>query len=123
MSFEFDVSPKDIAATDFMNRAYKVLLHEALKAKKERGLTQRAVAELLETDKAVISRALSGKSNLTLRTIGEICWALGVEPALVVKSIQAGVRQNIQVGAPKTLGNVMPKPQSTAKESGFEYAR
>lgn len=87
MSFEFDIPEKDIAAVDFMGKNHKALLRAALEARAARGFTQKQVAELLGVNKSVISRALSGRSNLTERTIGELCWALGYEPKLVLTEL------------------------------------
>lgn len=42
----------------------------------ETGITQSQIAETLGVDRAVITRALSGAGNLTLRTIADIAWAL-----------------------------------------------
>ena len=48
------------------------------------GLTQRDLAAALDMDKATVSRILSGRGNPTARTIGEMCWALGLEPELIL---------------------------------------
>lgn len=81
MSFEFDISEKDIASAEFMSRVHRVLKREMIKAAKERKISRSELARLLEVDRSVISRALNGKSNLTIRTISDICWGLGLEPS------------------------------------------
>ncbi|MFV1530587.1 helix-turn-helix transcriptional regulator [Phaeobacter sp. A90a-4f] len=83
--FDFDITPKDAAAAYFMERNHRLLLAAALKAKREKGISQRSIAELIGVNKSVISRALKGQNNLTERTIAEICWALGVEPTLTLQ--------------------------------------
>lgn len=87
VEFEFDISPKDAAAAYFMERNHRVLLEAALRAKKTKKISQREIAEMIGVNKSVISRALKGHNNLTERTIGELCWALGVEPKLVLEEI------------------------------------
>ena len=119
MSFEFDISDKDLAATDFMDRAYKTLLAEALHAREEQGLTQSQVAKLLEVDKSAISRALSGRANLTLRTIGELCWALDIEPSLVVKRLTKERSNNLSV---KNL-SASPFAANANSAQEFRYER
>ena len=36
-------------------------------------------------DRSVVTRLLKGQANLTLRTIGELAWALGFEPILSLR--------------------------------------
>ena len=87
--FDFDVSPKDTAAAIFMGSNHRSLAKAFLEAKRTRGLTQKKVADALGVNKSVISRALKGQNNLTERTLAELCWAIGVEPELTLKSIEA----------------------------------
>lgn len=83
MSFEFEVSEKDLAASVFLKEVHEAIVKAALRAKSENGLTQRQVAERLGVDKSSISRILCGRGNPTSRTLGEIAWALGTKFALV----------------------------------------
>lgn len=80
MSFEFHIDPKDAASAEFMTKVHRVLIREMIKAAKQKRISQSDVARLLDVDKAVVSRALNGKSNLTIRTISDLCWAIGVKP-------------------------------------------
>lgn len=43
------------------------------------GLTQKAIAEYLEKDEGLVSRALSGNKNVTVRTLADIAFAAGFE--------------------------------------------
>ena len=95
MSFEFDVSEKDIAAVGYMRQVHMALVKAAIEAKKTDKLTQQTVADLLGVDKSAISRILSGRGNPTARTIGELAWALGFSPRLEMDSQRADVKQNI----------------------------
>ncbi|UWQ14589.1 helix-turn-helix transcriptional regulator [Aliiroseovarius sp. M344] len=80
MSFEFSISPKDKASAEFMTRVHGVLAREVVNAAKSKKISRSDIARLLEVDRSVVTRALDGKANLTLRTISELCWALGVVP-------------------------------------------
>lgn len=80
MSFEFSLDPKDKASAEFMTRVHGVLAREFKRAAKEKKLSRADIARLLGVDRSVITRALNGKSNITIRTLSDLCWAMGVEP-------------------------------------------
>lgn len=80
MSFEFEIDPKEAASAEFMTRVHRILLREMMKAAKVHRISRADVARILEVDKSVVSRALNGKSNLTIRTISDLLWAIGSEP-------------------------------------------
>jgi len=99
--FEFDLDPKDQAAAIFMGRNHRELVAAAVRAKKKYGVTQQQIADKIGVHKSVISRALSGRNNLTERTMAEICWALGVEPRLYLEDLPNDEKSNVtylQVG-------------------------
>ena len=79
-SFEFDIEPREVASAEFMSLVHRVLLREMIKVAKVKKLSRADVARILDVDKSVVSRALNGKSNLTIRTISDICWAIGITP-------------------------------------------
>lgn len=81
MSFEFSISDRDKASAEFMSKVHRVLMRELRIAAKKRKLTKSDIARLLEVERSTITRALDGKSNLTIRTVSDLCWAVGVEPA------------------------------------------
>lgn len=96
ISFDFDLSEKEVAgSTAIMRFGRKLAGAFARKARTEK-LTQAEIAARLEVDKAVVSRMLAGNANLTLRSFGELCWAMGVQPEIVlVPDGAAGQRPNI----------------------------
>lgn len=100
MSFEFEIDPKDAASAEFMLHIHKVLQREMLHAAKEEKLTKSRIAELLGVDKSNVTRALNGKSNLTIRTISELCWALGVVPEFEIRKGNADAGCNAVVVKP-----------------------
>lgn len=55
-------------------------LKQAFAEAKKNGVTQADVARKLGVDPAVITRQLNGTANLTLATIGDLSWALGLYP-------------------------------------------
>ena len=64
---------------------FKKQVGEALKkARKEKGLTMVQLAELMGKDRVTITRYESGKQNLSIETINEICKALKVSPELII---------------------------------------
>lgn len=91
MSFSLKISPKDRATGRFKSRVNRKLLNAVLSAKKERGLTQSQIAELIGVDKSTISKILNGKGNLTLKTIGDISWAVGLVPDIDFKKKDSAV--------------------------------
>lgn len=46
----------------------------------QHGITQSQLADRLGKSKGFVSQLLSGESNLTLRTLADLCWALDVKP-------------------------------------------
>ncbi|MGE5514334.1 MAG: hypothetical protein ACM31D_00775 [Bacteroidota bacterium] len=59
-----------------VRRQLKIAFAEA----KKRDVSQADVARTLDVDPAVITRQLNGSANLTLATIGDLAWALGLYP-------------------------------------------
>ncbi|MEO5337954.1 MAG: helix-turn-helix transcriptional regulator [Magnetospirillum sp. WYHS-4] len=45
----------------------------------ETGKPKAELARLLDVDKAVLSRRLNGTSNMTIKTIADLAWAIGRE--------------------------------------------
>lgn len=79
MFFEVDISPKERAAARFIGSVRKALLRAAFAEKENAGVTQQSIAEKLGVNRSVINRMLKGESNLTLRSVAEIAWALGMQ--------------------------------------------
>lgn len=78
MSFNFNLSAKDQTSVLFISQVKKKLIAKAI----EKKISQKAVADKIGVDRSFITRILKGKTNITLRTLAEISWALGVEPEL-----------------------------------------
>ena len=59
-----------------------------VKAKKRRSLTQSQIADKMGVDKSTLSRIINGQGNLTLKTIGDISWVLGLRPDITFTEVQ-----------------------------------
>lgn len=99
--FDLDVSDKEIAASSYVARVNRTLISAFLRKKKSQPtLTKMEIAKRLDCDKSTVSRLLSGNANLTAWTVGELCWALGLEPVFSTIDIDAAAPgQNIHTGA------------------------
>lgn len=85
MSYELKIDPKKRAASRFIGKVRKALVLAVLDEKKANGINQQKLAVALGVNRSVINRMLKGESNLTLRSVGELAWALGYEPEITMK--------------------------------------
>lgn len=53
------------------------------------GISKSELAERMGTTKGYVSQALSGSRNMTLRTLSDICFAMGVTPDFTIKQKHA----------------------------------
>lgn len=84
-SFEFDVSEKDAAGSEHISKVSRQLIAAFVRKSRAERITKAALADKLGLDKSTVGRMLRGNSNLTLRSVGELCWALNVQPDFVCK--------------------------------------
>jgi predicted XRE-type DNA-binding protein len=89
-SFDFDISEQELAGAQHITAMGRRLIAAFLHKMRTEKLTKAKIAERLGVDKAYISRLLRGDANMTLRTEGELYWAMGYEPCL--RNDQTGVR-------------------------------
>jgi len=85
MSYELRIDPKPRAAGRFIGQVRKALVSAAIEEKKETGISQQQIASRLGVNRSVINRLLRGEANLTLRSVAEIAWALGLEPVFTLR--------------------------------------
>jgi len=85
MSYELRIDPKKRAASRFIGKVRKALVAAAIEEKQTSGMTQKDLAEAIDVHRSVITRMLKGESNLTLRSVGELAWALGWDPDFTLK--------------------------------------
>jgi plasmid maintenance system antidote protein VapI len=118
MSFELDISPKDRAAARFIGAVRKALMKATLSTEGV-GVTQQSIAEKLGVNRSVVNRMLKGEANLTLRSVAEIAWALGMQAEITLKKTS-----EIAVGRTSTGEQQTPVaiPSSSRKLSEQELS-
>lgn len=119
MSFRLPITGKNRKAGRFIASVHRELQRALVEAKAATGITQQALSELLGVNRSVVNRRFLGKTNLTLRTIGEIAWALGYDPVLEFRR-DRGKRTNLPpttstIEGPDELifRKTLPKPVGT----------
>jgi transcriptional regulator with XRE-family HTH domain len=104
MSYELKISARERAGSRLITHVRKALLLAAL----DTGMSQQAIAEKLGVNRSVINRLLRGTANLTLRTVGELAWALGLEIIFIIRKRTALERRN-ETSASSDRINVIPE--------------
>ena len=92
-SYHFDIGGRAQKAGRFIARVRDELL-KVLSEKKRDGLTQQALAKRLGVNRSVINRQLSGESNLTLRSLADLAWALDMELSFELRQPERHAGQN-----------------------------
>jgi transcriptional regulator with XRE-family HTH domain len=75
-SFRFSIDPRSRLAARFLRRTRSEIQKALLEEKAERKLSQADLARILGVDRSVVNRQLTGKGNLTLRSVADLAWAL-----------------------------------------------
>jgi transcriptional regulator with XRE-family HTH domain len=78
-SYQMRLTDRERKVGRAVYRTQRQIIRALAKAKDKKGLTQQALAEKLGVDRSVINRRVTGRANLTLRTLAELAWALGCE--------------------------------------------
>lgn len=87
MSFKLAINPRDQAAGRFIGSVRHALAEAVQNAKSKHGIAQSDIAQKLEIHRSVINRILKGDTNLTLRSLAEIAWALDLQPVLELRPL------------------------------------
>jgi transcriptional regulator with XRE-family HTH domain len=97
-SFHFDIGSRARHAGRFIGRVRSELLRALSQRKGEGSLPQQVLAEKLGIERSLINRQLSGESNLTLRALADLAWAMDMEISFQLKEPvgKAGQNQPIQ---------------------------
>ena len=93
-SFHFDIGGRARNAGRFIGRVRGELLRALSERKNEGGLSQEALARKLDTERSLINRQLSGESNLTLRSLADLAWAMDLEISFELKKPATEAGQN-----------------------------
>jgi len=92
--FHFDIGARARHAGRFIGRVRNELLRALSERKSENAFSQQALARKLGVDRSVINRQLSGEDSLTLRSVAELAWAMGMEISFELKPPAAKSGQN-----------------------------
>jgi plasmid maintenance system antidote protein VapI len=107
MSYELKIDPKKRAGSRFIGKVRKALISAAVDEKTASGINQQQLATALGVNRSVITRMLKGEGNLTLRSVGEIAWALGWEPNFTLQRKSAPIsNQAVVVERPTSSSTV-----------------
>lgn len=75
MSFELPIPPRSRAGSRLIGRVRKQLILAAINSH----VSQKYIADKMQVNRSVINRLMRGTANLTLRTVGELAWALDLD--------------------------------------------
>lgn len=97
-SFQFDIGSRARNAGRFIGRVRDELLKALSERKKDGKLSQQELATKLEVHRSLINRQLSGESNLTLRSLADLAWAMDMEISFELRKpvAEAGQNQPVQ---------------------------
>ena len=84
--FELD-HPKEEASSRFVADVGRLLQSALVERKGISKLTQQEIADRLGVDRSSVNRNFSGYRNLTLSSLAELCWAMDVEPILIMEQL------------------------------------
>jgi transcriptional regulator with XRE-family HTH domain len=112
MSYRLKIDPKSRKAARFISRLQKAIQ----KALIDSGKSQQDVATILGVDRSVINRRLSGKANLTARSVAEFAYALDkdIEFSFVDKS---AIRHSNSANATGVSSNLQPVTRNVGGRS------
>jgi transcriptional regulator with XRE-family HTH domain len=102
-SFQFDIGGRARVAGRFIGHVRNELLRVLAEQKAKTGLTQQALASKLDVHRSLINRQLSGEANMTLRSLADLAWAMGMEISFELKKPTIEVGQN-NIIATSTVG-------------------
>ena len=103
--FRFDIHGRSRKAARLMGRVRRELL-KAIMEERQAGLTQQELARRLELRRSTVNRQLSGESEITLRGLADLAWALDREVTVELRRPAAAPGQNI----PPTTSTVGHQP-------------
>jgi transcriptional regulator with XRE-family HTH domain len=96
-SFHFDIGSRARNAGRFIGRVRNELLKALSERKQEGKFTQQELAKKLEIHRSLVNRQLSGESNLTLRSLADLAWAMDMEISFELRkpAMEAGQNQPV----------------------------
>jgi transcriptional regulator with XRE-family HTH domain len=92
--FHFDIGERARHAGRFIGRVRGELLRALSERKSESGFSQEALARKLDIKRSLINRQFSGETNLTLRSLADLAWAMDLDISFELKKPVAKAGQN-----------------------------
>lgn len=95
-SFHFDIGARARNAGRFIAHVRNELLRALTERKKETKLSQQTLAHKLGVHRSLINRQLTGETNMTLRSLADLAWAMDLEISVELKKladVEAGKNQ------------------------------
>ena len=96
ISFKYEIGEKKRVGSRFISHVRKEIQNAYLAEKKERKLTQQAVAEKLGVNRSSVNRQLMGEENITLRSAAELLWGIGWEPNFSATRADSSATSNMR---------------------------
>jgi hypothetical protein len=93
-SFHFDIGGRARHAGRFIGRVRGELLRALSQRKGEGRLPQQVLAEKLGIKRSVINQQLAGETDLSLRSLADLAWAMDMEISFELKRPAAEAGQN-----------------------------
>ena len=115
MSFRMQISARSRTAGRFISAVHR----EIQRAFARSEMTQQELATRLEVNRATVNKRLLGEENLTLRSIADLGWAMGLEPHFELRSPPAGAWRNYVPDTPVSgpvpvMTPLSPSPKNRA---------
>ena len=119
-SFHFDIGSRARQAGRLIGRVRSELLKALSERKAENGLSQQALAQKLGVHRSLINRQLTGETNLTLRSIADLAWALDMEISFELKKpiVEAGQNQPATTSADAIRSDQISQRRQQTQHAG-----
>lgn len=99
-SFRITVSPKRRAAARFISTVRRAFQRAVAEERAKGGINQSEIGRRLDVHRSVISRELRGIQDMTLGRVGELAWALELDPVFVLNKQSEAWRLNLPYSTP-----------------------
>jgi transcriptional regulator with XRE-family HTH domain len=93
-SFHFEIGSRARHAGRFIGRVRGELLKALARRKTEGRVPQQALAEKLGIERSLINRQLAGESDISLRSLADLAWAMDMEISFELKQAETKAGQN-----------------------------
>lgn len=121
MSYQIKIDPRSSKAGRFISRVHKEIQNAFVSS----GMKQNDLAKKLEIDRSVINRQLLGESNLTLRSISDLAWAMGCDINFTISKPNHSHGANYVTEKVKTETRIQMSPDSAqpiTSTKSYEYS-